>query len=315
MPRVYDRSHAEALSDALETVWAAQGRAAGAKDQAAIRKAWFDPLARGARLRAAIDSLPPVRDLVPHWDSLDLAAPLVLLVNDSRSLVSMEGHAFSQLLQQQLQAHPQASRIRLRWSDTDQADRALLDDYRSAVLTKIHSVIDLRVGGGAPLLPQAIGQILLLILNGNFGPEHALRRPSNPRDQAVVDDAVAQMVSEFAESLSPSKRGRTAGAYSLYSGYAMTEARRRLGSDLAENPVYLAVGSRQRVTDRLVADLRRRKVSAGLARQALEALIERYEVLRPSLAQYGLAQGKPSDAVQLREAFRLAWDTSGEVDG
>ncbi|WP_375431003.1 hypothetical protein [uncultured Friedmanniella sp.] len=311
MPRVYAREHAVDLAKALSTVWAAQGRAAGAKDDAAIRKAWFDPLARGARLRSAIDSLPPVRELVPSWDSLNLGAPLVLVVNESRSLVSMEGHAYFGLLFKQLQAQSDTNRVRLRWSETDAAERALLNEYRSAVLSKLHSVIDLRSGDGAPLLPQAIGQILLLILNGNFGPERALRRPVDTLDREVLDDAVAQVVSAFAECIAPSKRGRASGAYSLYSGYAVSEARRRLGSDLAENPVYLASGSRQRVTERLVGDLRRRKVPAHLAQAALEALIQRYEVLRPSLAQYGLAQGKPSDAIQLREAFRSAWDSSG----
>lgn len=303
VPRVLDRAEAERLTEALDSLWVSQGTAAGAAGDSDIKKAWFDPLARGARLRAALDALPLAREVVGDLDDVNLRPPLVLKIGPDRLIVTLEGRALADLLRDQLSNSGDARRIRLRWSDTDATDAMLIEKYRELVLSKLDSVVRLRTGTAPPLLPQAIGQVLLLLLNGNIGADRGLRRPKSPSDQRAVDEAVAAMVSDFAERISPSKRGRAAGAYSLYSGYAMTEARRRLGSDLTLNPIAIAAGSRDRVIDRLITDLVRRGTSREDALDGLAALIAEYERRRPELALYGLAQGRPSDAAALRRAF------------
>ena len=304
VPRVLERGAAERLVSGLDALWRAQGEAAGAVDDRSIKKAWFDPLARGGRLRTALDSLPATAEVVPGELPAEFSPPLVMEVGQDRLVVTLEGRTLANLLRDQIEGSPTGSRVRLRWADTDSADSQLMAEYRAAAMAKLESVVRLRAGSAAPLLPQAIGGVLLLLLNGNIGPARGLRRPKSEDDRRAVDTAVASMVSDFAERIAPSRRGRTASAYSLYGGYAMTEARRRLGSDLTRNPISLTEGSRERVTERLITDLIRRGTTRQEAIDALELLIAEYEKRRPQLALYGLAQGGPSDTAALRRAFQ-----------
>lgn len=308
VPRILDRDTAKRLVGGLDALWRAQGDAARFTSDSDIKKAWFDPLARGARLRAALDALPPAAAVVPNLAELTLAEPVVLNVGPDCLLVTLEGRAFATLLREQLVLAPSAARIRLRWSDTDAADAAVAAEYRRFVLSKLDSVVRLRSGSAAPLLPQAVGQVLLLLINGNLGPDRGLQRPESTADQRAVDEIVAALVSDFAERISPSKRGRKVGAYSLYGGYAMTEARRRLGSALSSNPVAIAPDSRDEVVERLITDLIRRGTTHSDAMEALEALISEYQKRRSQLALYGLAQGRPSDAAAVRRSFVERWD-------
>ena len=306
--RSLERAQAERLASALDSVWLAQREAVKAKDDQAVSRAWFDPLARGGRLREALDALPQAGDIFDGWEELELPDALAIDAGHGRAIVTREGRALAELLRRQLDSSPEAVRVRLPWSDTDAIDRKLLEEYRAAALSKLRSVVSLRTGAAAPLLPQAIGQVLLLVLNGNFGRGRGLERPSRPADREAVDEAVAAMVSRFAEEISPSRRGRAKGAYSLYSGYAMSEARRRLGTDLTTDPISLVAGSRARVLERLIDDLKRRGISRREALAALESLIEEYERWRPSLANYGLAQGSTTDRAALRRAFAAGFD-------
>lgn len=314
VPRLLDRARAESLLLALDELWQAQARSVRAKDDEDIKKAWFDPLARGARLRGALDRLPQARAVLPHLDDLGPFHPLVMEVGEGKLIVTPEGRALSTLLRQQLAKDPSGSRVRLRWADTDAVDRALLGEYRAAVLSKLESVVKLRGGSAPPLLPQAIGQVLLLLLNGNFGAERGLKRPTEVEDQHAVDAAVAAMVSNFVDHVSKSSRERDPSAYSLYSGYAMSEARRRLGSDLTLNPVSLAEGSRDRVVGRLLEELARRGIPRDQVLRALDELIQEYENRRAELAVYGLAQGRPSDAAVLRRAFKERYRNAVDSD-
>lgn len=309
LPRTLSRETAEELRACLIEVFMAQSQAINRTTEADVLQAWFDPLARGARLRPALDALEPVSS-VPTV----LQPPFILEVGHGRVLVTQEGRELTRLLEEALSARP-GGPVRLRWEATDGADRGSLLWYRQLALSRLDSVVRLRTGAAPPLLPQAIGLVLLLAINGNFGTDRGLHRPETDRDRMAVDEAVASIVGAFADVLVPPTRPRTPGAYSLYSGYAISEARRRLGSDLLQDPVALEEGSRGRVLHRLAEELSRRGTSPETVEQAVSELLAQYERWRPRLAAYGLAQGRPSEAAAVRtELARALAATTGTAD-
>src|SRR5439155_4993387 len=138
---------------------------------------------------------------------------------------------------------------------------------------------------------RAIGQVLFLLLNGSIGATNAVRLPDNPRDRLVLDEAIGDVVGAFADALSPpsKERRRRRSHFSLYSGYALTEARRRLGNLLSidQAGVYLSLGSEVHVIQRLATELvRRGGDSVSRAPHALEAMEQAYVHARPTLAAF-----------------------------
>jgi hypothetical protein len=311
-PRTVTRRQAATLAQRLDALWQAQAAAAGADGDHQTLRAWFDPVARGGRLRAALDALPAADALVEAAPKL---SPTFLIdAGEGRLLVTPEGRELHLILEQALDSNPGDSEtVRLSWEATDAADGRLFSVYRDMAMSRLTSVMKLRQGGAAPLLPQGIGLVLLLLLNGNVGPGRSLARPERDADRRAVDEAVAAVTGAFADALSPSRsvRGRSPSAYSLHGGYAISEARRRLASDLAKDPVFLARGSEDRTVRRLAEELRRRPgVDADRVGLAMDELAAAYRRWRPTLASYGLAQGRPSVADALRdrlvEAYRQA---------
>lgn len=309
LARTLTHETAETFHACLTESFRAQSEAISRTTETEVLRAWFDPLARGARLRAALDGLPQVGAVPPG-----LHSPFVIEVGEGRLLVTHEGRELTRLLKEGLTARP-GNPIRLRWADTEGADQRSLAWYRQLALSRLDSVVSLRTGAAPPLLPQAIGLVLLLAINGNFGSTRGLQRPATERDLKAVDEAVASIVGAFADVLVPPTRRRAPGAYSLYSGYAISEARRRLGSDLHHDPVALEEGSRDRVIHRLADELARRGTSGETVDKALSELVSRYELWRPRLAAYGLAQGRPGEAAAVRAALtRALAGTTGPTD-
>lgn len=307
-PRELPTAAAQALVDAVGALWNAQSAAVGAKTDQECLERWFDPVARGGRLRSALDALPPADELVdepPH-----LPPAFAVDAGQGRILVTPEGVEFRALVAAALLSDPHGTAIRLTWTDTDDADRRLFELYRGFAMARLRSVVDLRRGAAPPLLPQGVGLVLLLLLNGNVGPGRALPRPDLPQDRRAVDDAVAAVTGAFADVLSPSRTSRTRSpeAYGLYGGYAMSEARRRLGSDLTTDPVFLASGSEERVIARLADELRRRpEVDTERVAAAMTALVDAYDRWRPVLASYALAQGRTTAADAVTRALINAY--------
>ncbi len=309
-PRAVAAGSARELVRVLDLLWRAQSDAVSARTEQQALDGWFDPVARGGRLRGALDALPAAADLADG--PVSLGEPFLTDAGDGRRLVTPEGRELCRLLGRAAERAGDVQTVRLSWADTDAADRRVYETYRRWALGRLSSVVGLRQGEAPPLLPQGVGLVLLLLLNGNVGPGRALPRPELAADLRAVDEAVAAITGAFADALVPSRprRGRSDGAYSLYGGYAMSEARRRLGSDLTRDPVCLAAGSEDRTVARLADELRRHpRVDADRVDAAMAALVAAYERWRPVLASYGLAQGRTSaaDALtrRLAKAYRL----------
>jgi hypothetical protein len=312
LPRRLDIADAQRIRDALAALWQTQTSVRSKRTPQADLGVWFDPLARGARLRADLAKL-AAADPAIRADAGLLGAPFIVDVGEGRLLASPEGRALLIVLGRLLEAaEPDQQTIQLTWAITDRADAKLLELYRGWSRQRLDSVIALRRGQAAPMLPAAVGQVLFLLVNGNIGAERALHRPPQDGVRAEADAALADIAGAFEKALElPNGAQRSGGAYSLYGGYGLTEARRRLGDDLTTDPVYLADGSRERVLLRLGSELARRPgLEENTIEKAITRLVQAYSRRRPVLASYGLARGAPGTGKEITNmllaAFRRA---------
>ncbi len=300
-PMVLPPPDAQDAGHQLRVAWVAQtGGPPGdiTKDLAALGR-WFDPKARGERLRRELSSLPT--------SSPTLGEPFILSAGHGRYLVTPEGRCLLELLASapsELDRNVALSSVR-----ASELEGTLLDLYRHWTQQRLRDVIDLQTGSAAPLLPQAIGQVLLLLVNGSIGGERAMRVPGGANDARVLEEAQSVVVEAFAEALSPSPptgRRRSRDMYALRSGYSLTEARRRLGTKLVIDPktrsIFIEEGTDDSVVDRIAEEIVRRD-QRELQRlpAALDALIAAYERARPTLAAYGQAHSSPSRPSAVRQ--------------
>jgi hypothetical protein len=303
LPRVWESEAAQELVDDLTGIWRAQmGRLPGdAEADLWSLDIYFNPLAAGRRLRPALADLPVTHRRSPHSTE-----PLVLVVGDSQHLVTPEGRLFLDAISAQLKDRVRST-IRLTLGDYQHAQIQLLGLYRSWSRRRLRDVLRLQSSVDAPkFLPQSLGVILLLLVNGNTSSERPLSRPSDPADLALVDAKTQDAIAAFADTISPPRARRRRDQYSLYRGYALTEARRRLGSQrlvVKGNDIFIAENAAKESLDRVVSDLRRREVSADLARRSFDALLDAYRAARPILAAYGLAYERPSATSSIRESL------------
>jgi hypothetical protein len=287
----------------LRVAWAAQtgGPPADlAKDLASLGR-WFDPKARGERLRRELASLPR--------STPTLKEPFILSAGEGRHLVTPEGRCLLELL---ASTPSEGGRnITLSSLRASELEGVLLGVYRDWAQQRLRDVIALQAGNAPPLLPQAIGQVLLLLVNGSIAREHAMRVPERTNDARVLDEAQSSVVEAFAEALSPSPsmgRRRSRHMYALRSGYSLTEARRRLGAALVIDPkthdIFIEGGAEDAVRDRVAEEIIRRN-GRELERlpDALDALIAAYERARPTLAAYGQAHSNPSRPFAVRQSL------------
>ncbi len=278
----------------LRAVWLAQTNNPPGELQTDLESLsrWFDPKARGERLRRELAALPT--------SSAVLGEPFIISTGDGRHLVSPEGRCLYALLA----SLPTDSDRIITLNSVQAADLedALLDVYRRWAQQRLRDVIALQAGDAPPLLPQAIGQVLLLLVNGSVGRQNAMRVPETPQDARTLDEQQSAVVEAFADTLSPPSlagRRRSRDMYSLRSGYSLTEARRRLGAALVidnkRREIFLESGSEDAVIVRLADEIRRRDPKE-LERlpAALDALVVAYEKARPTLAAYGQAYSSPS---------------------
>lgn len=283
-PRTIRETQAWDAREFLGRAWRNQTGAAPEElgtDLASLRR-WFNPLATGQRLRREIASLPL---LVEVRTPDGLGDPFTLQVGESQYLVTPEGRCLMKLLED---ARPSGDR-QVTLGSPDETIELLLDVYRSWSQQKLRQVVDLQRGKAAPMLPQALGVILFLLINNSVGEERALKVQTTPREMRLLDLAEGEIVAAFADALAPSSRGRqrSQDMYSLKSGYALTEARRRLGGDLVidAGKVYLANGSEARVIRRVAEEISRRDAGeSARLNDAVNAMVKTYNEHRPVLA-------------------------------
>jgi len=132
------------------------------------------------------------------------------------------------------------------------------------------------------MLPPAAGIVLLLLVNRSLDRETAIRRVRDPAAQEKIDDVVADVLEPFADELAgESRRGRKREHFSLWGGYPLTEARRRLAGRLVldheEGYVFIDGAREPDVVEFVARDIaRRRGVDEKRVDAAFRALVGAY---------------------------------------
>ncbi|MET7467557.1 hypothetical protein ABZS35_02310 [Micromonospora sp. NPDC005599] len=261
-------------------------------------KAFFDPLASGARLRRVLHALPEVA-----VSSVHIHEPIALNIDVNRWLLTPEGR----VLMAALSAQPQdADSMTLKAQAFHDAQDMLVALYRDWSQQKLRSVVALQRGEGEPLRAQGIAAILFLLVNGSLGREHAICRPDDRDAFKVVDRAIKEVLAAFVIRITESnvdERPVNLDAFSIYSGYALSEAARRLGGDLVneKGAIFLRPGSAERVEARLYRELARR--DATEKDRVISAFVEmrqQYSKAKPVLAAYRMTFERPSDTDDLQ---------------
>ena len=297
-PRRLSEDEAALVIDDLDHLWTNQmGSPLGPidKDLEGL-KVLFDPIARGLRLRDRLGEL----EFIEVQSDL-LSEPFIISIRNGRSaIVTPEGRELLELL---ITASSGTETPVISSSQIAYSESKLLALYRSWSQQRLRDVIGLQQGSAPPLLPQAIGQVLLLLVNGSTSRERAIRRPDSDEDLRDLDDALSTVVEAFADTLSPPKtRPRNRSHYSIIGGYSLSEARRRLGSSLVidQNEVYLTQDLNL-VVERIATELARRSdINETLLASAFDAALVAYESVRPTLASFGVAHSRPSAIRKLR---------------
>jgi len=300
LPLQLSRERALALVGDLETAWQAQTGAYPLDVRADLAKLapYFDPLAREATLRRRLDDLPP--------RTVELPPELAVDAGEGRQIVTAEGRLALELLRQALaEPSPVCSINEAALAD---ALALLADFYRRLARKRFDKVRALAAGEAAPMLPVAAAFALLLLVNRSTSPERALDQGlGDPSRRAAVDDAFAPALRAFAETLTgePLKeRDSRLGGLSLYQGYALTEARRRLGHRLRvdDGRLWIPEPDADDVLAFLARDLRRR-ADADRVLAAFDQLVEHYRATLPRVANLEFAHERPAHTDRLRREF------------
>ena len=311
----YRMSHdfASALAEDLTERFRAQyGRAIGDPigDLQLIREALFDPVSREERLRRELDKYRDALGWPPPEGTPEI---LALPIGGDAFAITPEGRLAIAPLEAALPDEEDES-VTVDELDVYAAEHTLATVYRDWTRYRLARVIGLREGQGRPMLPAAVGTVLFLLVNGNVGADLALAQPKKPLDQERLDEAVIAPIQHFAMAMDASER-RSARHLQLYNGYALSEARRRLGGDVVlerdpANPgtkrVYVADGAENRVIEALARDLQGRGVAPEIVAAAFDQLTAAYEEERPRIAAFGAANSKPSRTKQLRRELLRA---------
>ncbi len=288
MPLVMHEDDLAHASKVLSTAWVLQaGSRPGSFASDLSRLAdWFHPRLRGMTLRARLEELAPL-DTGPGR----LPATVLMPCGDERYLVTPEGRAWLACIVEARRTD--GAQVIFAASQAASYEYRLLALYRDWSRHRLVDVVEKRTGEGAPMLPPAAGLVLLLLVNRSIGPDMAIRRVRNANSQAKIDDVIADILEPFSDALGgKSSRGRDRRHFSLWSGYPLTEARRRLSGrlvlDASRGSVYLAVGAEEEVLDFVSRDIaRRHDVDEVKAGAAFDALVEAYRHGLEELSRLG----------------------------
>ncbi len=281
-----------------------------------LMRAWFDPVAKGERVREAVSSVSPSRVAVPFNDSY-----LIKDVGGGRRIVTPEGRTLMSCLRPAIDEFRytrhlttedlNSQLIWLREEDVSACVVILMTTYRAWTRRRLEDVVGLLTSETSTLRPAAAGLLLTLLVNRNTDSSRALPRPSDRRKLQIISEAIAGPAAAYAKALSGSDK-TSASTLDLYRGWPLGELRRRMGSSLHSSlgsGIYIEADAVEDAVGRLVTDIRRRPLRLrGRVHHALDAMLAEYEDRRPQLAGLGLAFESPAYTRRLVDTLRRAAD-------
>ncbi len=307
MPLVIVREDLEHAREVLERAWRVQAGRALADFEADLERLanWFHPRLRGQTIRERIIHLPEL-----EVGAAQLPATVLLPCGDRRYLVTPEGRAWLECAREPRSAP--GDQFVFSAEQSLPLEGKLLAVYRAWSRHRIEDVIEKRTGAGAPMLPPAAGIVLLLLVNRSLDRRTAIRRVREQATQRRIDDVIADVLEPFANELAgASRRGRRREHFSLWSGYPLTEARRRLAGRLVLNGdqglVYVDGAREDEIVDFVARDIaRRRGVTADRVDAAFTALVEAYRARLDDLSGLGSGFERVARTEALRDRLLAA---------
>jgi hypothetical protein len=299
IPFVVRRTDAQQLVGALSELWAWQMRRPPSTIDADLDalRCFFDPLATGRRLRNLLADLPPI----PPVRARLLAQPAVLPYRD-KMLITLEGRVILDVLDAALHLTDGNSMV-IEPDVVCAAEHMVYERYRKWGIRRIQSVLALLSGNAEALRLPSIGLLLLLLVNGSRSPTTALPRLLDPTRKRRVDEALSAVVSAFCEALDD--RERDTRHYSLYSGYVLTEALRRLPGTLVSGRegIYIVPDAEDLVLSLISTELRRplRSFPTADVMDAFDQLVGAYRSALPSLAALNIAFEQRAETRRVRQ--------------
>jgi hypothetical protein len=304
VPVTLTETEAAQLRAIITALWElTYGEAPGKVEQDLARcRDFFDPAARGYKLRERIEALPEVPANI-YTESLKLPDEIVTNAGGGKLIAGVEARLTLDLLEdgyrRQGGGHwvlpPETARV---------AENRALEVYRSWSLRKLSDAIALRMGEGEVLQATSVGLVLALLVNRVDSPDRAVMRPGegsgHPIDEALHSAAVA-----FADSITPGRTTRrSSDMRRLHGGYMLSEARRRLADKMSGYPgaVYIRPGAKADVIRFLGSDLARREnLTADQLSDALGRLVDVFRENVLGLAGHSSVYERPADTRRLRE--------------
>lgn len=270
-------------------------------------KRLFDPIARGQTLRDRLAALP----LTPVEVVRSLARygrPLVVQVNSEMLIVGPEGRVILEILERERE---DVGHVVVSLEEIAAAEHRVLELYRGWATARLLQVIDLQSGRGAEVMQGiAVGVTISLLVNRSDTLEKAIiQRNASISQSADGDTAIFAAAERFAEIVSKSRSGRSASERRLRGGYALTEARRRLGgkrlvidhSVNGQTRIYIPASERTYVIGYVGQDLARRtSLDVETLGAAFDGLVESLHEVSGRLSRRAMAFDRPADTRKLK---------------
>jgi hypothetical protein len=304
IPLTLTGAEAAQLRATIAALWElTYGEAPGKAEQDLIRcRDFFDPAARGFKLRERIEALPEVPSDI-YTEALKLPDDIVTDAGGGRLIAGVEARLALDLLEDGYRRQEGGHWV-LPPETARAAENRALQVYRSWSLRKLSGAIALRMGQGEVLQATSVGLVLALLVNRVDSPDRAVMRPGegsgHPIDEALHSAAVA-----FADSITTGRTTRrSSDSRRLHGGYMLSEARRRLADKMSGYPdaVYIRPGATGDVIRFLGSDLARREnLTAGQLSDALGRLIDVFRENALGLAGHSSVYERPADTRRLRE--------------
>ncbi len=298
VPLALEAVDAAALRSDLAELWLAlaQRLPSSLEEDIELLAAYWHPKLRGATVRERLSRLPRPAG---RPSSAYLTDDLARSIDEDRALLTVEGYLVLQVL-----PPSSAETVVFSMADVSSAYARAYSVYANWAQFRLRDVVGLLRGEGPPLLPPVVGLLVLLLVNRSTATERGLRVSDDREQIAVVDEAVRAALAAFADRIGGKAEGsRDPRHFSLYGGYLLSEAARRLGSTLvrSEDRIYLEPGREHDIVALVARDLaRRRSVDLGIVGAAFDELVEAIRGPIGRLALQDSAFEQPTNTRALR---------------
>jgi hypothetical protein len=316
MPTVQTASEAAKLRDGLRRLWELvyQQPLGNLDADLELCRNFFDPVARGHKLRERLTALPPAPvDMRQRQDEGTLGEPIVTDAGAGRLLVGIEGRLLLQVLAEFADA---TGRVVVPPTAVLAAERRVVATYREWTRHRLGQVIALQAGQGSEVMQAtSVGIVLALLVNRSTTPERGISRLPNEQIDERVDEALHAAADAFADTIT-SARQRSRREQRLRGGFHITEARRRLANRLVitgarrgeASLVYIPQDQQEEVVEFVARDLARREnLEVASLAAGFDKLVAAFRRWSAQLASHGMIFEQPADTARLREQLLAAF--------